>query len=57
MDKYVDKKNHIPKHKNFLENSWRTSPPLKLRLTTQREGGIPEGGYRGESPHRVVYDK
>jgi len=39
--------------RNFLENLWRTSPPLISSKHPQREGGIRRGYWRGDPPERL----
>jgi hypothetical protein len=45
---YKDKKHFNSKLKNFLENLWTTSPPLKTSKHPQRGGGL-----YGRGPPRV----
>jgi len=54
---YKDKKHFIPKRKNFLENSWTTSPPPISSLYPQREGGLYGRGYRGDPPYKGCIEK
>jgi hypothetical protein len=51
---YKDKKHFNSKLKNFLKNSWTTSPPPISSKHPQREGGLYGRGYRG-GPHSRGY--